>query len=73
MEETDINKNGGATELMISKAALNDLDAAFHYFDMAIENRENHLLWESGHTWSLEEFINDPRYAQRRSRMNIIF
>ncbi|MFZ9030603.1 MAG: tetratricopeptide repeat protein [Robiginitalea sp.] len=73
LEDTDVNKNGGATELMICKAALNDLDAAFHYFDMAIENRENMLLWEKMTTWSMEEFTKDPRYAQRRSKMNIIF
>jgi serine/threonine-protein kinase len=73
LEETDVNKNGGATELMYSNAALNNLDAAFHYYDVAIENRENMLLWEKMITWSLEEFTEDPRYAQRRSRMNIIF
>ena len=73
LEETHVNENGGAYELMLSHAALNDLDAAFHYYDMAIENRETMLLWEKMMTWSLEEFTEDPRYAQRRSAMNLIF
>ena len=73
LEETHVNENGGAYELMLSHAALNDLDAAFHYYDMAIENRETMLLWEKMLTWSLEEFTEDPRYAQRRSAMNLIF
>lgn len=72
LEARDVNVNGGATELMFCKAALNDLDAAFHYYDMAIENRENMLLWETMTTWSLEELNKDPRYAQRRSSRNLI-
>ncbi len=73
LESTDLNKYGGATELMYCKAALNDLDAAFHYYDMAIENRENHILWVNGFSWNMPEFRNDPRFAQRRTKMNLIF
>lgn len=72
-ESTDVNKHGGATELMYCKASLNDLDAAFQYYDMAIENRENHLLWVNGFSSNMPEFQKDPRFAQRRSKMNIIF
>ena len=73
LESTDVNKYGGATELMYCKAALNDLDAAFQYFDMAIENRENHILWVDGFSWNMPEFRKDPRFAQRRSKRNLIF
>jgi len=53
--------------------AIGEWDTAFKYYDIAIQNREQHMIWKGHRFESVPNLMEDPRAVAMFEKMNIIY
>jgi TolB-like protein/class 3 adenylate cyclase/Flp pilus assembly protein TadD len=53
--------------------AIGEWDTAFKYYDIAIQNREQHMIWKGHRFDSVPNLMEDPRAIAMFEKMNVIY
>ncbi|MGB5377362.1 tetratricopeptide repeat protein, partial [Muriicola sp.] len=74
MKEYDVVEDSGNAFLANVYTSLGEFDAAFQYYDKAIDNREGQVIWTHYYIIRyLPEMMEDPRTKAMFEKMNVIY